>query len=94
MISSLEKKITESDSKERQVMESFYKGLMEEMRTSHERDMEKLQKANENLTSKIAELTSIIAASQAAANSSRSRAARTDKYGPEKRTDEPSEQTS
>lgn len=91
MITSLEKRITASDAKERQVMENFYKGLMEDLRMAHEKEMGRLQasmlamqKANENLTSKISEFTTKIAMSEAAANSGRSkeRAARADKYGP------------
>ena len=65
-IAALERRLTESDGRDRRMVEEFYKGMIEDMRTAQEKEIASLrasqEKELEGLRSVIRDLTSRISA--------------------------------
>lgn len=55
-IASLERRLAESDGRDRRMVEEFYKGMIEDMRTAQEKELEGLRSVIRDLTSRISAL--------------------------------------
>lgn len=55
-IAALERRIAESDGRDRRMVEEFYKGMIEEMRTALEKELEGLRSVIRDLTNQISAL--------------------------------------
>lgn len=56
-IASLERRLVESDGRDRRIVEEFYKGMIEDMRTAREKELEGLRSVIRYLTNQISALS-------------------------------------